>query len=63
VDDENVEDDPEEETVEQNSNDFKTASKRANVAEQLKVGYVHSYILYRNQCTLEFYLGEFSPLK
>ena len=37
VDDDNVENDPEEDHVEQNTNDLKTAYKRRSVAEQLKV--------------------------
>lgn len=37
MDEDDVENDPEEENLEQSSNYLKTASKRASIAEQLKV--------------------------
>lgn len=59
VDDDTVENDPEEENLEQSSNDLKTASKRADVAEQLKVCYLIC-ILCETDVLCSDHLGEFS---
>ena len=42
-DDDTVEDDPEDENLEQSLIGRKIASKRANIAEQLKVGCTYSF--------------------
>ena len=45
MEEEDAENDPEEEKLEQSSNNFQTASKRVNVAEQLKVCDVYFHII------------------